>query len=536
MMNADSGAVRHSGARRFLWLLGASDVLLAAAGWLCVARWSGVAAGHPAEAFSLVLYVVLTLLFFPFYHLYNPHLFYDKGPHLVTAIKALLQAGAVFALLSAAYTLPMAWILAALGAALVVLLIDWRWVHFLRSGPFHLFRVAGVVLLALGVLGTVYWGGPPPLLIDPPRTAAGFGLGAAALLLGRLFVVHVVAAEWLRRGFRRQVLVWGADGQAQEIVRHVIAHNAPFYVTGTVGDGCVLAAGGVSKQCLGRIEELPAITAAHPVDELVITDPAIDKRALILVLDFCTSAGVRVWLTPALLPIVDIKLQISHFCGLPMIRMGNTGRLWLANKLKHTLDAVLGLPILLALLPLFAVIGAAIKLSSPGPIFYVSARIGKNGREFPMYKFRSMYVNNDDRVHKDYVTKLIKGEITADSAGGQPLKIVNDPRVTRVGEVLRKWSLDELPQILNVIRGDMSLVGPRPCLPYEYEMYQEWYKKRNAVRPGITGLWQVAGRSEVDFEDAILLDLYYVYNRGVWMDVNILIETVGVVIGKRGAH
>ena len=153
-----------------------------------------------------------------------------------------------------------------------------------------------------------------------------------------------------------------------------------------------------------------------------------------------------------------------------------------------------------------------------------------------MFKFRSMKLNNDNEIHQQFVTKLIKGEIGKDSSDGQPLKITNDPRVTMIGKFLRKFSLDELPQLINVIAGQMSLIGPRPCLPYEYDIYQDWYKKRAAIRPGITGLWQVTGRSEVAFEEMILLDLYYVYNRNIWMDLNILIETIFVVLKKKGAY
>ena len=138
-------------------------------------------------------------------------------------------------------------------------------------------------------------------------------------------------------------------------------------------------------------------------------------------------------------------------------------------------------------------------------------------------------------MHKEFVTKMIKGEIAQDGSG-KTLKIVNDPRVTAVGRLLRKTSLDELPQLINVIKGEMSLVGPRPCLPYEYELYKDWHKKRTAVRPRITGLWQVVGRSEVSFEDMILLDLYYIYNRSFELDLSILFETFFVVLRKKGAH
>ena len=182
------------------------------------------------------------------------------------------------------------------------------------------------------------------------------------------------------------------------------------------------------------------------------------------------------------------------------------------------------------------IIAFSIKLNSPGPVFYTATAVGKNGKKFKMYKFRSMRENMNSDIHKNYVTKLIKGEISNGGKKDQPLKIVDDPRITSVGKFLRKYSLDELPQLINVIKGDMSLVGPRPCLPYEYEIYLEWHKKRTSIRPGITGIWQVAGRSSVLFEDMILMDLYYIYNRRISLDFSILYETIFVMFGKQGAY
>jgi lipopolysaccharide/colanic/teichoic acid biosynthesis glycosyltransferase len=131
---------------------------------------------------------------------------------------------------------------------------------------------------------------------------------------------------------------------------------------------------------------------------------------------------------------------------------------------------------------------------------------------------------------------MIKGEISYEGKKDKVFKITDDPRITPIGKLLRKFSIDELPQIINVLKGDMSLVGPRPCLPYEYKVYKDWHKKRMSVRPGITGLWQVAGRSAVTFEDMVLLDLYYIYNRRILLDMNIIFETVFTVLGKQGAY
>jgi lipopolysaccharide/colanic/teichoic acid biosynthesis glycosyltransferase len=208
----------------------------------------------------------------------------------------------------------------------------------------------------------------------------------------------------------------------------------------------------------------------------------------------------------------------------------------LFNKLKHSVDALLSLIIFIVQLPLFLAISLAVKLDSSGPIFYQAQAVGKNGKIFQMYKFRSMVEDADECVHKEFVTRLIKGEICSNGDESQPLKITDDSRVTRVGKFIRKYSLDELPQLINVIKGDMSLVGPRPCLPYEYENYKKWCKKRVSVRTGITGLWQVTGRSSVSFEDMVLLDLYYIYNRSLTLDFNILFETLFVVFSKKGAY
>ena len=186
--------------------------------------------------------------------------------------------------------------------------------------------------------------------------------------------------------------------------------------------------------------------------------------------------------------------------------------------------------------PFFLIVALAVKLTSAGPVFYKPDAIGRHGNVFEMYKFRTMCAGSSCDMHKDYVTKLIKGEIGQKGTDGQTLKITDDPRITSVGRFLRRYSLDELPQLINVLKGEMSLVGPRPCLPYEFEQYEEWYKKRVAVRPGITGVWQVTGRSEVAFEDMILLDLYYIYNRSVLLDFQILMETAGVVLKQKGAY
>jgi undecaprenyl-phosphate galactose phosphotransferase len=369
-------------------------------------------------------------------------------------------------------------------------------------------------------------------------TFIALALSILSLLLCRLFLVHGVFSGLLRKQFRRQVIIVGSNQSANQFAEHVITINAPFWINGTVRIGDNEAErlmSAPSKGCLGRLQELPELVVKHDISDIVVTSHDISKRDLIAILDFCISNGLNAWFSPDLMPIIDIKMFIDDFCGKPMIRLCSQKNSWFFSKIKYASDALIALPVFVLQLPIFLTIMAAIKIESKGPVFYKAKAIGKNGGKFNMFKFRSMYVDADSAIHQKYVSKLIKGEIDVDSQQEGPLKIIDDPRVTKVGKFLRKWSIDELPQLINVLRGEMSLIGPRPCLPYEYDIYQDWHKKRTVVRPGITGLWQVTGRSEVLFEDMILLDLYYIYNSNLMMDLQILFETVFVVLQKRGA-
>ena len=182
--------------------------------------------------------------------------------------------------------------------------------------------------------------------------------------------------------------------------------------------------------------------------------------------------------------------------------------------------------------PVFLAIAVAVKLSSKGPILFRQQRVGQYGRKFTFLKFRSMCVNNDHAIHEEYVKNLIAGSIDSEVK-----KITNDPRITRVGRLLRKTSLDEIPQFLNVLMGDMSLVGPRPPIPYEVEAYEIWHRRRLlAVKPGITGLWQVNGRSRTTFDEMVRLDLQYAKSWSVWLDLKILLQTPRAVVAGDGAY
>jgi lipopolysaccharide/colanic/teichoic acid biosynthesis glycosyltransferase len=213
----------------------------------------------------------------------------------------------------------------------------------------------------------------------------------------------------------------------------------------------------------------------------------------------------------------------------------------LALLVKAAMDVVGSLVALILVSPLLLLIAAAVKLTSKGPILFRQQRVGQYGRKFTFLKFRSMYTANNHKIHQEFVKELIAGN---GKSGNQPggaqtsvYKITNDPRITTVGRFLRKTSLDELPQFLNVLRGDMSLVGPRPPIPYEVECYDIWHKRRLlAVKPGITGLWQVRGRSKTSFDEMVRLDLKYGQTWSLWLDIKILLETPRAVFTGDGAY
>jgi len=207
--------------------------------------------------------------------------------------------------------------------------------------------------------------------------------------------------------------------------------------------------------------------------------------------------------------------------------------------LKRGMDVFGAIVGIILFSPIMALTAIAVKLNSSGPAIFKQSRLGMKGTRFPFYKFRSMYWNADERIHREYVDHLIKGNLAKIDQGdgkGPLYKMKSDSRITKVGKIIRKLSIDELPQFFNVLKGEMSLVGPRPPIPYEVEKYQPWHLRRILeVKPGITGPWQVGGRSSTSFDDMVRLDLKYAENWSLWLDLKILLKTVKVVINLKGA-
>ena len=211
----------------------------------------------------------------------------------------------------------------------------------------------------------------------------------------------------------------------------------------------------------------------------------------------------------------------------------------LERLLKRSTDIGMSLGVLVIGLPFFLAIALLIKLTSKGPVFFKQDRIGENGEVFAFFKFRTMRTDCDDSLHREFTRKFIQGrlpEASLDESACGSYKMTDDPRITAVGSFLRKTSLDELPQFINILKGEMTIVGPRPPVPYEYECYDDWHKLRLKVRPGLTGLWQVNGRSAVPFHEMVMMDIYYIENWSLMLDFKIMLKTVPVMLAGTGGR
>jgi len=214
-------------------------------------------------------------------------------------------------------------------------------------------------------------------------------------------------------------------------------------------------------------------------------------------------------------------------------------RLWVERLIKRLIDLMIALFIVVVGFPFFLAIALLIKLTSKGPVFFSQQRIGEEGEEFTLFKFRTMRQNADDSIHREFTRNFIEGRISnssLDVKAPSVYKLTNDPRITAIGSFLRKTSLDEFPQFLNVLKGEMTIVGPRPPLHYELELYEDWHKLRLKVRPGLTGLWQVSGRSSVSFNEMVKLDLYYIEHWSLIMDFRIMARTIPVMLFGSGGY
>ena len=360
-----------------------------------------------------------------------------------------------------------------------------------------------------------------------------------------LFIVLFIAAARLVRRlllnalYRRGVgaeraIVVGVGETGRSLIRTLLARpDLGYSVVGYLDDG-----GAENNIGLGRIPRLGHyddlgrwLADAAPVHTVFLALPGEMHRQMLALLQVAQQCGVRVQVVPDLLQLSLNRVEFSNMAGVPVLGvrdMTTTGRNRRFDQfLKRAMDLIVVLATAPLALLLMAIVAIAIRLDSGGPVLYASPRVGRDGRLFAMYKFRSMVVGADEQ--KEALREL-------NEADGPLFKIRDDPRLTTVGRIIRRLSLDELPQVYNVLLGQMSLVGPRPPLPEEVVSYRPWHRQRLAVVGGLTGLWQVSGRSDLTFDELCLLDIYYIENWSLGLDVRILLQTVPQLLTRRGAY
>jgi exopolysaccharide biosynthesis polyprenyl glycosylphosphotransferase len=409
--------------------------------------------------------------------------------------------------------------------SLVMLLVFWRaglYAERERRGGGG--RIVGSMIL-VGVVALVYG-------VGTNREFGTYGLAPTAVVLASLFVgllrasYDVVTADLLHlAGVRRRAVLVGHGPQVDHL-RRILGEGRggiAYDFVGAVGP----SPDGTSLPFLGRLGELPRIFRERRLDELIVAETDFDDRALLEIVELAHRRGVRVRVAPTTAELLTQRAEYVPGQRVPLFELRPPTFVGTDWAVKRTFDLVVSLLLVVVGLPLWIAIALAIKLSSPGPILYRDRRVGLNEREFEMIKFRTMRTGASE----------LQPELeAANEAEGALFKLRDDPRVTPVGAFLRRFSLDEVPQVLNVLRGEMSLVGPRPLPLRDYRLLEDWHRKRYLVLPGMTGLWQIAGRSDLSFDDLVRLDFYYLENWSIWLDISILLRTIPAVVAARGAY
>jgi len=283
---------------------------------------------------------------------------------------------------------------------------------------------------------------------------------------------------------------------------------------------------------IGDLQGLPEAIRESGANEVIISDPNVPGEALFdVMIQTGRRRGVEFRIAPTLLNCLPSKTEIDQVGSLPMVTLFRSPLSNSARLAKRGSDVVIASLALALLSPLWLLIALLIKLDSRGPVFYKQERVGMDGRVFLFYKFRTMRAGTDDAAHREFQKRYISGRPDSNLGDDErpAYKLLADDRVTRWGRILRRTSIDELPQLFNVLRGDMSVVGPRPPIPYEVESYELWHRKRLDMKPGITGLWQVSGRNRLPFDEMVRMDLYYIENWSLLLDVKIILQTLPVM-------
>ena len=333
----------------------------------------------------------------------------------------------------------------------------------------------------------------------------------------------------------RRVLIVGAEGQGIELASQINKMNQlGLKFVGFLDDKIPLGTEVVNDcKIVGNLSGIPQILNDLEIDEIILCLENIPEEQYLNLIERCAKSRSRVLIATDEFKVIPKYVESEYYGNVPVISVLNSPPYMGWGIIKRITDIIFAVIGLIILSPLFILTALAIKLGSRGPILFNQIRLGKNGIPFTFYKFRSMYLGSDD--DRERIEKLRRFIEEGESDSTTSTKIVKECKITRVGKFIRKTSIDELPQLLNVLKGDMSIVGPRPCLPYEWESYSLWHRKRLSITPGCTGIWQVSGRSAVGFRDMAILDMYYIYNVSLHLDLWLILKTIPVMLFGTGA-
>lgn len=348
---------------------------------------------------------------------------------------------------------------------------------------------------------------------------------SVAYIASMRYVYDRITGAVLRAaGYQRRAVLVGS-GSHIEAVGHAL-RDSPTKQVEVVGFISLTPRPDNGLRSLGTLEDIGQVIADNRIDEVIIADPDFPQQKAVELVDQAHQRGVRVRIAPSTMEILVHRAEFVPGQTVPLFELKPPVFEGIDYFLKRTFDIAVSTLLLVLLSPVLLGCFLAVRLTSRGPAIYRSWRPGVGGQPFACFKFRTMYRDADLQQ---------EGLEQHNEQSGALFKIRDDPRVTPVGRMLRRWSLDELPQLFNVIRGQMSLVGPRPLPERDYQRLEDWHKKRYLVMPGITGLWQVSGRSELDFDDLVRLDFLYLERWSVFLDLSILVKTVPAVLARRGA-
>jgi exopolysaccharide biosynthesis polyprenyl glycosylphosphotransferase len=390
----------------------------------------------------------------------------------------------------------------------------------------RVFRGTSIGLLFIVMAGFL----DPQLIIARGWVLMAWGLTFLLISLGRLVIRRI--AYWLRSHgfFLARALIVGANAEASALAEQLLRWRTSGlelvgFVDGEQDPGMKLPQ---NLRVVGALGDLDRLIVEHGVEELILASSALSRESMLTIFRrYGVSEGIRLRMSSGLYEIITTGLSVRELAYVPLVgvnRVRLTGVDWV---IKAALDYALAVPAVVILSPLLAALALLVRIDSPGPIIHRRRVMGVNGRQFDAFKFRTMREDGDEILAQ-------RPDLRAELA--QTHKLRDDPRVTRVGLFLRRYSLDELPQLFNVLRREMSLVGPRMISPAEMARYEQWGINLLTVHPGITGLWQVSGRSEIGYEERVRLDMHYIRNWNIWLDLQLLWQTVPAVLKARGAY